>query len=246
MKRIYVFALALAIMCSNMTAQEKAAGSPKFEIVPVEHASMVVRHGEATIYIDPVGEASQYAGYPKPDIILITHIHRDHLAPALLDAVRQPQTVVLGPQSVQDQYKDCKVIANGDKTELKGISVEAVPAYNTTEERLKYHPKERGDHGYVLQAGGERLYISGDTEDITEMRALKDIDHAIICMNLPYTMTEEAAASAVLEMKPKKVTPYHYRGAEGISDLKKFQDLVSEGDKKISIKLLEWYPAKKQ
>jgi L-ascorbate metabolism protein UlaG (beta-lactamase superfamily) len=87
---------------------------------------------------------------------------------------------------------------------------------------------------------GKRIYLSGDTEDIPEMRMLKDIDYAFICMNLPYTMTEDQAASAVLEFKPKVVIPYHYRGKNGFSDIDKFKNMV-ERDGDIQVKLLTWY-----
>jgi L-ascorbate metabolism protein UlaG (beta-lactamase superfamily) len=89
---------------------------------------------------------------------------------------------------------------------------------------------------------GERIYFSGDTEDIPEMRSLKNIDKAFICMNLPYTMTEESAAAAVLEFKPKQVYPYHYRGRPDVSDVSKFKALVNAGDPKIEVMLLDWYP----
>ncbi|WP_439152413.1 MBL fold metallo-hydrolase [Winogradskyella sp.] len=85
------------------------------------------------------------------------------------------------------------------------------------------------------------IYISGDTEDIPEMRSLKNIDKAFVCMNLPYTMPVESAANAVLEFKPDTVYPYHYRGTEGLSDVNKFKQLVNEGDNSINVELLNWY-----
>ena len=104
---------------------------------------------------------------------------------------------------------------------------------------LKFHEKGRGN-GYVVTVDGKRIYISGDTEDIPEMRALKNIDYAFVCMNLPYTMTVEQAASAVLEFKPKVVFPYHYRGTGGFSDTAKFKELVGK-DKSIEMRMLKWY-----
>ena len=78
-------------------------------------------------------------------------------------------------------------IANGETTTVGAVAIEAIPAYNTTEDRKKYHPQGR-DNGYVLTVDGRRVYIAGDTEDIPEMRALKDIVLAFVPMNLPYTM----------------------------------------------------------
>jgi L-ascorbate metabolism protein UlaG (beta-lactamase superfamily) len=70
-------------------------------------------------------------------------------------------------------------------------------------------------NGYVLNIGNERVYISGDTEDIPEMRKLKDIDHAFVSMNLPYTMSVEQAASAIADFRPRNLYPYHYRNQDG-------------------------------
>jgi L-ascorbate metabolism protein UlaG (beta-lactamase superfamily) len=127
------------------------------------------------------------------------------------------------------------VLANGETKSVKGVSIEAVPMYNTTPERLQYHTKGRGN-GYVVTLGGKRVYISGDTEDIPEMRALKNIDVAFVCFNLPYTMTEEQAASAVRDFAPKIVYPYHYRG----SDIAKFKKLVGN-DAGIEVREGSWY-----
>ena len=100
-------------------------------------------------------------------------------------------------------------------------TIEAIPAYNLKRGPAPgklFHDKGRGN-GYVLTYGGKRFYFSGDTEGVPEMRALKNIDVAFVCMNLPYTMPPEEAADAVKAFHPKVVIPYHYRG----SDLTVFQ-----------------------
>ena len=150
------------------------------------------------------------------------------------------------PQAVDDKMPSefatqLDILNNGDSKERYGITVEAVPMYNLRKEALQMHPKGRGN-GYVLNMGGKRIYFSGDTEDIPEMRSLKNIDTAFICMNLPYTMTEESAAEAVLEFKPKQVYPYHYRGNPNVSDVSKFKALVEKGNPAINIVQLDWYP----
>ena len=116
--------------------------------------------------------------------------------------------------------------------------IEAIPAYNIKRGPAPgklFHDKRRGN-GYVLTYGGKRFYFSGDTEGVPEMRALKNIDVAFVCMNLPYTMPPEEAADAVKAFHPKIVIPYHYRG----SDLTVFQKAL-EGTG-IEVRLLEWYP----
>ena len=127
------------------------------------------------------------------------------------------------------------ILKNGETKEIHGVKITAVPMYNLTTERLKFHDEGRGN-GYVVEMGGKRIYLSGDTEDIPEMRSLKNIDIAFVCMNLPYTMTETQAASAVREFHPKMVYPYHYRG----SDLEKFKTLVGT-DVGVEVRIRDWY-----
>ena len=216
-----------------------AESGAEVTFLPVEHASLVIQSPECVIYVDPVGGGERYAQLPAPDIILITHTHGDHLNAETLAAVKQQNSVVAGPKAVIDQLQYGEIMNNGDTKTWHNAGIEAVPMYNLTEGRLQFHKKGQGN-GYVITLEGKRIYISGDTEDIPEMRSLRNIDDAFICMNLPYTMTVEQAASAVLEMKPKRVYPYHYRGQGGMSDLQKFKDLVSK-DKDIAVVLLDWY-----
>lgn len=128
------------------------------------------------------------------------------------------------------------VLTNGEGKAIQGVSIKAVPMYDTTPARTRFHPKGLGN-GYVLGFADKHVYLSGDTEGIPEMRALKNIDVAFVCMNLPYTMTIEQAASAVGEFRPKLVYPYHSRG----SDLEKFRTLVG-ADLGIEVRLRDWYP----
>ena len=155
----------------------------------------------------------------------------------------------MAPQAVRENLKaisakEIVVINNGETKDMTSFSLEAIPMYNLRKEALKFHQKGRGN-GYVLTVDGERLYFSGDTEDIPEMRSLKNIDRAFVCMNLPYTMTVESAASAVLEFKPKQVYPYHYRGGGEFSDVTKFKSIVNHGDASIEVVQLNWYPKRK-
>lgn len=206
---------------------------------PVDHASFVIQTGNVSIYVDPIGDASLYAGFSSPDIILITDIHRDHLSVETINAIKQDNTIIVAPQAVVDKLQVGTVLSNGESMAVKKVHIEAIPMYNTTPQRLMYHPKGRGN-GYVLTINRKRIYISGDTEDIPEMRELRRIDYAFVCMNLPYTMPVEKAASAILEFRPKVVYPYHYRGKDGYSDMTQLKELLKE-QKDITVKLLGWY-----
>lgn len=216
------------------------------KIFPIEHATAVLEWNGITVYIDPVGGAKAFEGQNDPDLILITDIHGDHFNLETLQELNTGKAKIILPQGVADKIPteftpQIDVLNNGDTKKRYGITIEAIPMYNLREEAKNFHEKGRGN-GYVLNMGGERIYFSGDTEDIPEMRVLKNIDKAFICMNLPYTMTVESAASAVLEFKPKKVYPYHYRGRPDVSDVSKFKDLVNVGNSNIEVVQLDWYP----
>lgn len=209
-------------------------------IHPINHATFAMAWGDKVIYTDPVGGANGFDGLPRPDLILLTHAHGDHFSVETLQAVASNKTVLVAPPSVAAQLPETLraqtvVMTNGETKTVAGISIEAMAAYNTTPAHAQFHPKGVGN-GYVVTLGDRRIYVSGDTEDIPEMRALKNIDVAFICINQPYTMTEEQAASAVLAFKPKIVYPYHSRG----SDMEKFKNLVG-ADSGVEVRLLNWY-----
>lgn len=209
-------------------------------IHPIDHATFALDWKGTIVYVDPVGGAKRFEGLPRPNLILITDIHGDHLDVATLSAIATEKTELVAPEAVTEKLpealqKRTTTLNNGAAKLLLGVRIEAIPMYNLTPDRLKFHSKGRGN-GYLLTIGGTRFYISGDTEDIPEMRALKNIDVAFVCMNLPYTMTVEQAASAVREFKPRVVYPYHYRE----SDIEKFAKLVGT-ESGIEVRLRDWY-----
>lgn len=223
-----------------LTGDRIATKDGNLIIHPINHATLALGWTTLTLYVDPVGDGRQFAGLPKPDLILLTDIHGDHLNADTLKAVTTDKTQLVAPLAVAAQLPPelrsrTTILTNGETKSLLGVTIEAVAMYNTTPERTKFHSKGRGN-GYVLTFADKRVYLSGDTEDIPEMRALKQIDVAFLCMNLPYTMSVEQAASAVREFRPKIVYPYHSRG----SDLEKFKKLVGD-DVGVEVRLREWY-----
>lgn len=209
-------------------------------IHPVDHASMILETPQGVIHVDPVGGVERYAGLPAPALILITHEHGDHFDLPTLEAL--PEVRLITNAAVHDKLPEAMraratVMANGDTVEAMGITIEAVPAHNTTEDRMQYHPVGR-DNGYVLGVGGKRIYVAGDTEPTPEMLALSGIDMAFLPMNLPYTMTVQQAAEAVAAFRPAIVVPYHHRG----SDIAEFTRLVAEGGSGTQVLVANWYP----
>jgi L-ascorbate metabolism protein UlaG (beta-lactamase superfamily) len=217
------------------------------EVIPISHASAILVWAGVTIYMDPTGGAPAYAGKPAADIVLVTDIHSDHLSTSTLAAIVGPETTLVVPQAVKDQLPGelaakAQVLQNGETLADREFKIAAVPMYNLPEkDNSNFHTKGRGN-GYVIGRDDTHVYVAGDTAGTPEMRALTGIDIAFIPMNLPYTMSVEEAADAVLAFKPAKVYPYHYRGPDGLADVNKFKQLVNAGELNIEVVLADWYP----
>jgi len=209
--------------------------SGDIQVIPITHASLILKWDNMVIHVDPWSRGN-YEGQPQADLILVTDTHGDHLDSKQVVAVSKEDTIVVGPQAVQETISWAKVLSNGETGEFLGVKVEAMPMYNLVrgpESGGVFHEKGRGN-GYLLTLGDTRVYIAGDTEAIPEMLTLEDIDVAFVPMNLPYTMTVEQAAEAVRAFGPRIVYPYHYRG----SDVEEFRRLV--GDRS-EVRLRDWY-----
>jgi len=232
MTRLAIGLLLTAAAAWCTAPEEFSTSAGTLQLTPIQHASLMIQAGGKVMYIDPA--QGSYEGLPQADYILITDIHSDHMAPALVAKLKKAGTVILAPKAVAAQVPGCTVISNGESRTLGAFKIEAIPMYN-----LKpggFHEKGRGN-GYVLTYGGKRFYFSGDTEGTPEMRALKNIDVAFVCMNLPYTMAPEAAAEAVKAFHPAIVYPYHYSKEENAQAFAK--DMQGSG---IEVRLRNWYP----
>lgn len=253
--------LSAALAAFALTAQAQTPAAPRaaadqiatnkgpLTVQPITHGSVVLSWGGKTIYVDPYGGAAAYAGLAAPDVVLITDIHPDHLDPATLAGLPVSKALMIVPPAVAEklpaEYKaHVRILRNGQQLDTLGMSVAAIPMYNLPEAPDAMHTKGRGN-GYVLGLGNKRVYLSGDTEDTPEMRALKNIDVAFVCMNLPYTMDVNQAVQGVLAFRPAIVYPYHYRGQNGLSDVASFKKQVNAGNKKIDVRLRNWYPTGK-
>ena len=192
------------------------------DITLIKHGSLEIRHAGRSIQVDPVAEYGKHTDYaaefPKADVILVTHEHPDHFEPGTIRTLTGDATRVILNGTCRERLGGGEIMANGENAELfGGILLEAVPAYNTTPGREKFHPKGNGN-GYVLTIDGLRIYIAGDTEDVPEMAQLKDIDVAFLPVNQPYTMTLEQCIRAARLIAPKVLIPYHY-SATDLSDI---------------------------
>jgi len=251
MKNFAITFLAMIFISHIIMAQRSApdqiqTSKGAISIQPILHATLALTWDGKTIYADPYGGAKAFEEIAPADLILITDIHGDHMNLETLSAIETSKSIIIAPQAVAEKLPEnlkskTVILNNGGTTEQLGIRITAIPMYNLPEAEDSRHTKGRGN-GYVINLGGKNLYISGDTEDIQEMRSLKNIDIAFVCMNQPFTMTVEQAASAVLEFKPTIVYPFHFRGQGGYSDVDAFKKLVEAGNSKIEVRIRNWYP----
>ncbi|HRY34887.1 MAG: metal-dependent hydrolase [Deltaproteobacteria bacterium ADurb.Bin151] len=177
------------------------------------HASLMLSWNDKIIHVDPVSCEANYKMLPGADMILITHDHDDHMDLNAVQCVKTAATKIVGTPGVEKHLHGIVVMENGETRVVDGLKIEAVAAYNIKHMRapgMPFHPKGIGN-GYVVTLGDKRVYFAGDTENIPEMKELKDIDIAFLPMNLPYTMTPEMVADAARAFYPKILYPYHQR-----------------------------------
>ena len=180
------------------------------------HDSFVLQ-GSRTVVIDPFKAAGEY----KADLLLISHEHSDHLSEDDIARFSNPDTTIVAPQVCADGLKkfanEKKFVAPGAKTELKGVVVETIPAYNINKYREPgkvFHPKQDGRVGYVVTLDGVRFYHAGDSDATPEMKAL-DVDVAFLPVSGTYVMTATEAADAARAMIVKVAVPMHWGAIVG-------------------------------
>jgi L-ascorbate metabolism protein UlaG (beta-lactamase superfamily) len=204
----------------------------------IGHGTLMFTFRDMVIHIDPVGREADYSKLPKADLILVTHEHGDHLDKEVIQRIRKSSTTILLNPVSADRIEGGIAMKNGDKEEVDGIKIVAVPAYNIKNKRSNgspFHPKGQGN-GYILTLADKKIYIAGDTENTPEMKALSDIDVAFLPMNLPYTMTPEMVADAAKAFRPKILYPYHF-GRTDPQELVKL--LADEKDIEVRVRKLE-------
>ena len=229
-------------MATSAFPQEKPAvdklSSPagEIEMYFVGHGSLMFKTGDFVIHVDPVKSSGNYDSLPQADLILVTHEHYDHLDKNLISKLKKNTTVMLTNEASANEISWAQPVKPGDKKVLGSVTIEAVPAYNIINMRSPgqpFHPKGNG-LGFVISMAGKRIYIAGDTENIPEMEALKDIDVAFLPMNVPYTMTPEMVADAARSFMPQILYPYHF----GDTDTDKIVKLLSGSGIEVRIRKL--------
>ena len=182
--------------------------------------------GPLIVYLDPyrLGE-----GNPKADVILITHDHSDHCSPGDVAKIQGDDTTIVTVAAAAAKLQgDVRVVKPGDRVTVKGVEVEAVPAYNVNKFRspgVPFHPKESGYVGFVIALDGQRIYHAGDTDHIPEMADLGEMDIALLPVSGTYVMTADEAVEAAETINPKAAIPMHIgRGIGSLKDAQTFKE----------------------
>jgi L-ascorbate metabolism protein UlaG (beta-lactamase superfamily) len=214
-------------------------------LTPLYHGSVMLEFGGKVIHVDPWSQGD-YTNIPPADLIVVTHTHADHLDRMMIDKLKKPATIIVGPPAVIDTLNcapacgQVETITDAEKKTVMGIEIEGVPMYNLVQGSapgMPFHHKGIGS-GYVLNFGDTRVYFSGDTECTPEMKALKNITVAFLAMNPPRTETPVEAAACAKVFKPKIAYPYHYRGSKP----EDFADALKGSGVEVRIRKLEGEP----
>ena len=179
------------------------------------HASLMMHFRGKYVYIDPWSKVADFSKMPKADIIFITNQHKDHFDLKAIKELSNDNTLVVLPEICAMRYREGMVMKNGDIKVIRGLKVRCVPAYNIVDispAGFPYNFKGIGN-GYVIDFGGKRVYIAGDTEKIPAMNQLGHIDIAFLPVGLPDAMPLQMAADAVRALKPAVFYPYRYGDA---------------------------------
>ncbi len=208
----------------------------KIGITWTGHAGFKILHGNKKMYIDPYKLSNKYENIFDADIVLITHNHFDHLSIEDLKNIINERTVIVSAQECLSQLKSLKVkdligIDPRNNEKLDDLVVEAVPAYNVNKD---FHPKDDKKIGFIIEFGNDRIYHTGDSDIIPEM---KDTNSTIVLIPVSgtYVMTAEEASKAVNELiNPKIAIPMHYGTIVGNKeDAIRFSELVTVCETKI-------------
>ncbi|MDL2215273.1 MBL fold metallo-hydrolase [Dysgonomonas sp. OttesenSCG-928-M03] len=210
-----------------ITADTYITNKGDLKVTLIGHASLMFEYNGKIIHVDPYSKVADYSQLSKADLIILTHEHSDHMDTTAINKIKNDETRFIVSKACNDSLGYGEIIKNGDKIDFEGINIEAVPAYNIVNKNPEgqfYHPKERGN-GYIFTFGDKKIYVAGDTENIPEMKALKDqIYIAFLPKNLPYTMTDEMFADAASMINPTYLYPYHFSEYDEKKINKAFKD----------------------
>jgi L-ascorbate metabolism protein UlaG (beta-lactamase superfamily) len=201
----------ISIVCANqrISAEETAVQKGKDKAMSVKlqwfgQASFKISSGSDVIYIDPW----KLKDIPHDaTLVLVSHSHYDHYSADDIAKVSGMTTTLVAAEDVIQKQGKGRTLKPGQSIDVNGIKITGVPAYNPAKQ---FHPKSNNWLGFVIEIAGKRIYYAGDTDATNEMKALKNIDLALLPVGGKYTMNADEAADATKQFKPKQAIPYHW------------------------------------
>jgi len=198
------------------------------EIRWIGHASFRLADDDVVLYIDPW---KLPAAQPDADLIFVSHSHFDHWSADDVAAVSRDTTTVVGPGDVVGSLPGGRVLKPGERIEVGGVCIEGIRAYNVDKE---FHPIANDWLGALITLGGARVYYAGDTDHISEMNGLSEVDVALLPVGGTYTMTAVQAAEACRAIEPRTAVPYHWGDIVGTeTDARSFVDATAGCDARL-------------
>ncbi|MFC1551617.1 MBL fold metallo-hydrolase [Candidatus Latescibacterota bacterium] len=235
---VVVFFLATALStCAQNRFEEDTITTSDGDLVItfMRHATLMFTFNDLVIHVDPWNRAGDYSQIPKADIVLLTHEHGDHLDRRALAQVlkgtsyysEKDETTMIYTKLCADRFPGGTVMRNGMTWKVKGILIEAVPAYcliPRDDPRSQPHTR-RECNGYILTFGDKRVYLASETENIEELKDIRDIDIAFLAMDAIFNLTPEEAVGAVNVFKPRVIYPFHYADADLTPFIEAFENV---------------------
>lgn len=185
------------------------------------HACWLLKQDGTSVLIDPFLRDNPWVkeipADLKPDLILLTHGHFDHLGDAM-DLARATDASVVGMVELAEYCQECGVKAIdgnlGGTLKFDFGWVKFVPAWHSSTWTPPGQPmRATTAHGYVIRFFDHTIYHSGDTAVFLDMQLIGEltpVDVALLPIGGHYTMGVDDAVKAVELLAPKIVIPMHY------------------------------------
>ncbi len=197
------------------------------------HASIRINKNDKVVYFDPFKITD---GLNDADYVFITHSHYDHYSESDIKKIMNANTKFIITSDLESKISNLgvskdntTVVYPNESYELDGLKFDTIPSYNINK---TYHKKSYNWVGYNVTIDDISYYVVGDSDVTDEFKSVK-CDVIFVPVGGTYTMTDEEAAKAVNEMKPRYAIPIHYGETGSSKNAQRFKELLGDNIKSI-------------